>query len=314
MKLVIALISSLAFFFCFYDGVLGDDRWYLLGAGQEPGIVLNQQRALEQTGVWRTCYVQESAGANIQAAVNQALREWQEVGQFGIAYDCAADSNFQIATGGNAFIYGNGQRAGCGFGATACLSEYGRNVNVVYNAAAMSLWTLRSQTGVVLHEVCHAMADCGEQYAHTSGIFCTGKPWTVMDCGIGHALFIQDFDRELFRKFHAPDVPSAYGFRIDGDWVTLTWSQLRHDTGKVNQQATRMAFAVAFDGGPIQWVGDFCGPAFDYCYSPYSAGYRGFGGPFWMRPGACYFLHAENAMWALPQTSAPAFWTWMGCV
>ena len=90
----------------------------------------------------------------------------------------------------------------------------------------MSGWYLRSQIAVALHEDCHALADCGEQYHHTDGtIYCTGKAWSVMDCGLGHALFIQPFDLSLFANFNYPQW--HHGGRLVGNTLYYGGSDAR---------------------------------------------------------------------------------------
>ena len=200
----------------------GDDKRFLrnpAGCGDfcPPPVAIAQQWWLEETGAWPFCYHQET-NASIRTAVLQGLTEWQE--HTGVFYyeDCSLNDYEHIATAGNAFVYGTGSRPGCGLSATACLPQYTAKVRIVYDAASMQPWPLRSQIAVVLHEECHAEADCGEYYRHTGGqLACTGKPWSIMDCGLGHALTVQPFDVQTFRSFHYPPFLAHYGFGRHAD-------------------------------------------------------------------------------------------------
>lgn len=186
----------------------------------------------------------------------------------------ASGAPAHIASGGMAFIYGTGDRPGCGTGATACLPRYGSNLDIVYDAVSMSLWSLRSETGVTLHELGHAIMDAGEMYRHTGGtIACTGKPWTIMDCGLGHALTIQPFDIQTFALKHYPPPLSEYGSGRHPDGVPFVywcWT---------SANATRVA--ILNESG---WTGVYGPVAPNGC-----AGWN-------VVSGRCYWLKAENAV------------------
>lgn len=219
---------------------LADDRLFLTG------ISFPEVKEMRRSGVWLWCYRQEPQGQDILGPVATALEEWSEVTGVAMFPDCVS-GNLQIASGGLAFVYGTGDRPGCGTASTACLPEYGEKETIVYDAATMYLWGFRSQTSVALHEDGHALADLGEQYNHTQGVFCTGKPWTVMDCGLGHAVFIQPFDADNFRLFNFP--PSVQGANLVGNILYYA---------RTTDRATRIA--IWFEQGGFFWWSGLYGP------------------------------------------------------
>lgn len=183
-----------------------DDRRYLrspVDAGYDgpPPAPLAQQKALIDTGVWVWEYRQDAGVPSIKPAILEAHRDFTS--EVGILYIESAGGNKEWARTSATFYYGDGVRSGCP-GAVACLNAYGLDVDIWYDAPVMGSFFFESQAGVAGHEFCHASSDCGEMYVHNRGIFCTNKPWTFMDCGLGHALRMQAFDRETIRRFLLP--------------------------------------------------------------------------------------------------------------
>lgn len=243
MRLLAALVAATLALWS-QVAATADDRPYLTGLTFAP---VAQMR---QTGVWEWCYTQEPVGADILPAVSAALEEWSGATGVYMALNCAGGGNLQVASGGNAYIYGTATRAGCGFGSTACLPEYGRNLTIVYDSVSMSGWYLRSQIAVALHEDCHALADCGEQYHHTDGtIYCTNKPWSVMDCGLGHALSLQPFDISLFSAFNYPTPVAGAALQGSRLWYART-----------NDRATRLPIYGRTYAGYVYWLGLYATP------------------------------------------------------
>ena len=170
------------------------------------------------------------------------------------------------------------------------------------------------------HEWGHAADNQHEMYDDRSFTCLRDRVWTRMSCGTG-TWWVTEFDRDITWNTYVPDAPCPRSFAVQDGWVTLSWGAQRCDSGgahhgnPVNDSATRVAFGWKAPGSDsIVWAGEICGPAFNYCYTPYSAGSRAFD-PFWTAPGACFYIRAENpALWHIPQVSAPNYWTWLGCV
>ena len=229
---------------------------------------------LTATGEWRWDTRVDGGGINILPAVLTGLDEYSEAFSILMAYTPGAPAH--IASGGMAFIYGTADRPGCGSGATACLPRYGISLDIVYDSVSMSTWSLRSQTGVVLHELGHAVMDAGEMYRHTGGqIACTGKPWTVMDCGLGHAQTIQPFDRQTFALKHYPAALTEYGMGQHPDGTPYVY------WGAGDKRSTRVA--LLDEAG---WTGVYLEPVFQ------SGAYRG----QVVAGGHCYWLKAESEL------------------
>lgn len=209
----------------------------------------------------------------------------------------------------------------CGSGAAACIMYWLDPVVIYYNVAlGYSNW----RSGMA-HE---GVANSGhllwqhERYKDQVQPFQCDPfaTYTTMSCGNG-VWQVTEWDRNAQWNAFVPDAPCPRGFVTGNDWTTISWGSVRCDGGVAhlwgiarNTNATRMSFGwQAPDSDVIRWAGELCGPSYNYCYSDYSDGSRGFDS-FWTRPGACFFVRTENAaLWWVPQISAPNFWTWVGC-
>lgn len=200
----------------------------------------------------------------------------------------------------------------CGQGAAACVDWFFHPAVARYRLALGFV----NWESTITHEWGHILGQ-HEMYRDRGSIAClTDRTWTQMSCGTG-VRGPQPFDRDTIWNITVPDAPCPRGFSVAGSWVTVSWGLERCDDGlahygKVRQEnATRVAFGWSSGPGEsIRWAGEFCGPAYGYCYTPYTAGSRGFD-DFWR---GCLFIRAENALtWPVPQVSAPGYWTWLGC-
>ncbi len=241
-----------------------DDRRFLRcpqhsGDFCSPPAPLAEQAELRQTGVWRWRYQQASGVPSIRAPIEQASQEWARQTGISVVYDPSASSNLQYAASSREFTYGNGLRVGCP-GATACLNAYGRDVDIWYDAQLMATYFMRSQVGVGLHKLGHAMADAGEQYIHTGGgIFCNGDPATVMSCGIGHALTLQPFDLQTWAIFHGLPPAKFTGTGFTGGGNYIFWCE----TDPVATHVAILAYNTVTKG--YRWTGVHAPTATDDC-------------------------------------------------
>ena len=261
---LVAILLAFAVYLIAAAAVEADDRRFLRcpansGDFCSPPAPLAEQAELRQTGVWRWRYEQAAGVPSIRAPIEQALQEWATLTGISLVFDPAASSNLQYAATSREFTYGNGLRVGCP-GATACLNAYGRDVDIWYDAHLMATYFARSQVGVALHELGHAMADAGEQYIHTGGgIFCNRDPSTVMSCGIGHALTIQPFDRQTWAIFH--DLPAAKftGTGFNGGGNFIYWCETNSDA----TQVAILAYKTVTKG--YRWTGVHAPTATNHC-------------------------------------------------
>lgn len=214
----------------------------------------------------------------------------------------------------------------CGAGAAACIYYTNDPVTVFY-LSDLLYYDWKSTQG---HEHGH-WDGSHERYKDSGGIQCTRQTYTRMDCGSG-VWWVTDYDLFVAWNVMVPDAPMNVGFRSDGNWATVTWDNYRADCRGFsnlygnwlnipaggpahpsckNDVATRVAFGWApYDGAPIAWAGEFCGPTYNYCYTGYTHYTRSFD-TFWK---GCLYLRAENtALWWVPQVSAPNYWTKAGC-
>ncbi len=231
MRLLIMILSVLVMIFALMVMSMATaeahDRRFLRcpahsGDFCDPPAPLTEQAELQETGVWRWSYKQAAGAPSLLGPVQQGLEEWAAVTGIRLVRD-QVDGNLNYAATSREFTYGNGLRVGCP-GATACLNAYGRDVDIWYDAQLMSTYFPRSQVGVVLHELGHAQMDAGEQYIHTGGfISCNSDPTSVMSCGIGHALFIQPFDKETWALFHGLPKAGYTGTGVNGGGNYIFW-------------------------------------------------------------------------------------------
>lgn len=212
----------------------------------------------------------------------------------------------------------------CGSGAAGCIIYWTDPVLIYFRRALFySDWKT-----TIAHE--------GINYGHTWGqherYFDNGEfrcdfqaKYTVMSCGTG-IWEPQWFDIATVWNLTVPDRPSDLYVMVAGNWATIRWNQLRADggvfhgnagspTNPLNDTATRMTFAVQFPGEDLKWAGEICGPEYNFCYTRFSEGYRGFDA-FWIRPGTCFYVRAENTiLWWVGQRSVmPDYWTLAGCI
>lgn len=211
----------------------------------------------------------------------------------------------------------------CGAGAAGCIQYWSDPVTIYYRRS-LSYTDWRSAQ-------CHEGTGSGhfmglhEEYndvAFTSD----GKTWTCMDFGT-YVWSMPDWDRDRILNCWVPDAPSSVSLTVSNGWARVDWSQYRADNGYAhcdgvasptapgiarNTNASVTAFGHSdYDGGPVSWVGDIgCGAAYNYCTSAYTDGSRWFDS-YWR--GCLYVRAANAATWAIPQVSAPAFWTKAGC-
>ena len=250
---VLALPLALFLLIGGFSLVQADDRRFLRcpqasGDFCPPPAPLTEQAELQETGVWRWSYEQAAGAPSILGPVEQGLREWAAATAIRLQFD-PVNGNLNYAATSREFTYGNGLRVGCP-GATACLNAYGRDVDIWYDAQLMATYFQRSQVGVVLHELGHAMADAGEQYVHTGGfISCNSDPTSVMSCGIGHALFIQPFDKQTWAIFHGLPKAGYTGTGVNGGGNYIFWC--RPDASAT--QVAIMAYNTETKG--YRWTG-----------------------------------------------------------
>jgi hypothetical protein len=251
--ILVALLAALAgaiIGILFPSTVIAEDRRWLRGsAGFDgpPPAPLAQQARLSDTGVWEWQYRQDPGAPSLRAAIEQAHVEYDA--EFGVPFVEVSGGNIEWARTSAIFQYGDGITAGCP-GAVGCLPRYGLDLTVWYDAGIMAAYTFRGQVSVVLHEDCHAIADCGEMYIHTGGrLLCSGKPWTTMDCGLGHANFLQDFDRETVRRYIDP--PPVAGAALSQANPQFVWY------AKTNNRATRAAVWFRTYTGFTYWSGAY---------------------------------------------------------
>ena len=205
MRKPVAVLAAIVAFLLFCTSVGADDRRYLRGGpGYDgpPPALLAQQADLIHSGVWLWEYQQDPGVPSLHAPVQAALDEYGF--EFGILPVEAPSGNVQFARSSSTFYFGDGFTPGCP-GAVACLPKYAASMEIWYDAPIMATYFFRSQVQVALHEGGHAIADAGEMYIHTGGrIQCNANPRTVMSCGIGTALSLQDFDRVTVSRYLFP--------------------------------------------------------------------------------------------------------------
>jgi len=273
----VALIAATVAFFLLCTSVGADDRRYLRGgAGFDgpPPPLLAQQNELIRTGVWLWEYRQDPGVPSLHAPVQQAFDEYQA--EFGILPIEAPGGNIQFARSSSAFYYGDGFSPGCP-GAVGCLNQYPNSLQIWYDAQVMATYFFRSQVQVALHEDGHALADAGEMYVHTGGrIQCDSKPWTVMSCGIGTALFLQDFDRETVSRYLSPQAFTGGTF-LNGVWYY----------GSSDSRTTRIAVYYRTYTGYTFWSGQ---------HIPVSSGISSFIPSLPLGPCTDVLLGSENGL------------------
>lgn len=199
--------------------------------------------------------------------------------------------------------------------AAACIQYWTPQVTVYYRRAlAYSDW--RSA-------LCHEGA---ANTGHLMGLHeeyddrnfrSNGRWWTCMDFGPPYTWELPDFDRDYILASWLPDMPAGVSLVMPGNgWAYVTWTQERADGGYANAhseaenyQATIAVFGWApYDGAPIVWAGDLCGPDYGYCFTDFEAGWRGFD-PGWR---GCLYVAARNPItWFVPSYSG--FWAKAGC-
>lgn len=208
----------------------------------------------------------------------------------------------------------------CGQGAAACIQYWAPQVNIFYRRS-LGFWDWRST-------FCHEGAP---NSGHFMGLHehyndrefkSNGRSWTCMDFGT----FVWQttaYDRDRIWNAWVPDRPAAATLTVESNgWATVSWSQLRADAGAAhmngipgNTNATRIAFGWSANrDAPIEWAGIRCGPAFNYCFTAYRDGKRGFD-PAW---AGCLWGRAEApATYKLPQftrgDSPDGYWFLFGC-
>lgn len=223
----------------------------------------------------------------------------------------------------------------CGAGAYGCNFYWHDGIDIYidlqganaayYNESTIGHEGLNTGHSMFLHEQYH---DCWTVSAScpTVDVHSNGRTWTLMDYGVrqpgdplGRNMWaITDWDRDRIYNAFVPDAPASVTLTVSGGWASVSWSANRADGGyahlngiAANSSATAMGFGyAAYDGAPIRNVGDICGPAFNYCASPYGAGSRSFDA-FWH--GCIYVRAWNNAFGNVPQVSAPDYWTKAGC-
>lgn len=208
----------------------------------------------------------------------------------------------------------------CGRSAGACIYYWSLPVTIYYRRA-LGYTDWRSG-------LCHEGASntghfMGQHEEYDDRNFrSNGRFWTCMDFGT-NVWQLPDFDRDRIWNSWAPDRPSNVGLKVETNgWATVTWSPWRADEGaahafgiKENTNATRMAFGYSDSReGAITWAGERCGATFNYCYTAYKDGRRGFD-QAWQ---GCIWGRAEApATYRAPQftrgDSADGYWFLFGC-
>lgn len=145
-----------------------------------------------------------------------------------------------------------------------------------------------------------------------------GRTWTCMDFGTG-TWATTAYDRDRIWEAYAPDAPAYVGLVVPGNgYAYVTWDRNRKDGGaghvhgiRANTNAHTVSFAwSATPSSTPAWVGEWCGPEYGHCAASLAQGWQGFHAGYW---SGCLWLHVENALWWLPQRSAPNTWTLAGC-
>lgn len=207
----------------------------------------------------------------------------------------------------------------CGQGAAACIYYWSLPVTIYYRRSlAFNDW--RST-------FCHEGLNSGHfagihEHYNDRDFTSNGRFWTCMDFGTG-TWQLPDYDRDRVWNSWVPDRPATVGLKVEANgWATATWSPWRADDGrahafliKENTNATRMSFGWSADReSPVIWAGTVCGAAFNFCFTDYDTGRRGFD-PVWK---GCIWGRAEApATYRAPQytrgDSADGYWFNFGC-
>jgi len=214
----------------------------------------------------------------------------------------------------------------CGAGAAACVTYANDPVTVIYHMSLGYFNWMSTQA----HEHGHWDGQ-HERYTDSGGQFSCdpNARYTRMSCGT--AIWRPTlWDVAVTWNVLVPDKPLNVWLEASANWATVRWDNYRADCagqadlGKVstnpfgpahfsckNDVATRMAFGWApYLGAPVIWAGEFCGSAYGFCYTDFQTYSRGFDS-FWK---GCLFVRAENeALWWVPQVSAPEYWSLAGC-
>jgi len=216
----------------------------------------------------------------------------------------------------------------CGGGAVACIYYANDPVTIYY--LRDSLYTNWRTT--IGHEHGHWDGQ-HERYFDNKLFLCDANAkYTRMSCGTG-VWWVTDYDLYTSWNVLVPDRPLYVGWSVPGNgFGYILWDQYRADCANViykdgywnnlfdggpahmtcrNDVATRVAAAHSdYYGGPITWIGEWCGEEYDYCNTQYSQGWAAFYDSW----GGCFYMRAENAiLWWVPEQSAPEYWTFVGC-
>lgn len=205
----------------------------------------------------------------------------------------------------------------CGQGAAGCI-QYWRSPSVIImyrRSLGYSDW--RSA-------LCHEGATStghfmGLHEQYNDVLFVSdGKTWTCMDFGT-FVWQLPDWDRDRIWNCWVPDVPALMALNTSSSSAQAVWSSDRRDGGaahcngiKENSNATRMSFGYADNpnGVGVIWAGEVCKAQFNFCFTDYKNLQRGFDS--WWK-GKYIYGRAESPLaYAIPQVSAPNYWTLFG--
>lgn len=206
----------------------------------------------------------------------------------------------------------------CGQGAAACIYYWSLPVTIYYRRAL----TFNDWKSTFCHEGLNSGHFMGQHEEYNDREFkSNGRFWTCMDFGTG-TWQLPPFDRDRIWNSWAPDRPATVQLSVAGNWATVSWDDRRADGGTAhafgiarNTNATRMAFGHSpTRDAPIAWAGEYCGAAFDYCYTGFSVRNRGFDA-FWK---GCIWGRVEApATYRAPQftrgDSVDGYWFLFGC-
>lgn len=272
-----------------------------------------QHRAMAR-GYFTYCFdAQAAAYPNFRAQAREVVE--YAFGRTGIparevAWDSGAECDVRNEMPSDAIFL-----TGCGDGAAACIQYWSLPVSIKYRRA-LNYFDWKT---TFCHEGNGNTGHLMGMHEHYDDINfrSLGRTWTCMDFGTG-TWALPDYDRDRIFNAFVPDAPDAVSLSVTNGRATVSWSQFRKDGGaaranniRQNTSATRMSFGYATcDGCPVEWAGNTCGQAFNFCFTDYGTGFRSFDS-FWR---GCIYVRAENPLTVfIPQISAPDFWTKAGC-
>lgn len=199
----------------------------------------------------------------------------------------------------------------CSAGAAGCIMYWSPLSVPIYVRASLgySIWL-----SVIAHELGHAWG-MHEQYNDQKfACYPQGAQFpTMMQCGrFPEGYEPQAFDVEVIFKIITPDMARDNYAWVESGYLWLAFSDFRADNGAnrwgfrgLRSNTERGAVFFSDNGGPWQFLGDWCPAQFNYCYMPAPAqgGYsvRGFELSYWCPRGV-------NRVWGIRPENAASWW------